>query len=139
MSLRNAHPGLVPGERPGQSCLDIKLYDRGALPLVGARPVPETAQYLKDRVAELAQIEGGLCPSGSSATRRHFVLRPARILPTWSRDRVCPLWDFCYCDVCRANFKALDWWIPWIWKTRPPIRVDARWDALSAVASECRD
>ncbi len=69
---------------------------------------PETAQYLKDRVAELAQIEGlaGVHLDFIRYPDAIFALRPARI-PQRGPDRVYPLWDFCYCDVCRADFKAL--------------------------------
>jgi len=138
MSLRNAHPDWYQVNALGQSCLDIKLYDREHYRwLCPSRP--ETAQYLKDRVAELAQIEG------LAGVHLDFIRYPDAILPyglhesrNVVQDRVYPLWDFCYCDVCRANFKALTGTDPMDLEdpTSDPSWMQYRWDALSAVASE---
>jgi uncharacterized lipoprotein YddW (UPF0748 family) len=138
MSLRNAHPDWYQVNALGQSCLDIKLYDREHYRwLCPSRP--ETAQYLKDRVAELAQIEG------LAGVHLDFIRYPDAILPyglhesrNVVQDRVYPLWDFCYCDVCRVNFKALTGVDPMDLEdpTSDPRWMQYRWDALSAVASE---
>ncbi|MFA5302683.1 MAG: hypothetical protein WC395_08360, partial [Bacteroidales bacterium] len=104
MNLRNAHPDWYQVNALGESCLDIKLYNREHYRwLCPSRP--ETAQYLKDRVSELAQIEG------LTGVHLDFIRYPDAILPyglhesrNVVQDRVYPLWDFCYCDVCRANF-----------------------------------
>ena len=138
MSLRNAHPDWYQVNALGQSCLDIKLYDREHYRwLCPSRP--ETAQYLKDRVAELAQIEG------LAGVHLDFIRYPDAILPyglhesrNVVQDRVYPLWDFCYCDVCRADFKALTGVDPMDLEdpTSDQRWMQYRWDALSAVASE---
>jgi uncharacterized lipoprotein YddW (UPF0748 family) len=138
MSLRSAHPDWYQVNALGQSCLDINLYDREHYRwLCPSRP--ETTQYLKDRVAELAQIEG------LTGVHLDFIRYPDAILPyglhesrNVVQDRVYPLWDFCYCDVCRANFKALTGMDPMDLEdpTSDPRWMQYRWDALSAVASE---
>ncbi len=138
MSLRNAHPDWYQVNALGQSCLDIKLYGREHYRwLCPSRP--ETAQYLKDRVAELAEIEG------LAGVHLDFIRYPDAILPyglhesrNVVQDRVYPLWDFCYCDVCRANFKALTGVDPMDLEdpTSDPRWMQYRWDALSVVTSE---
>lgn len=116
---------------------NIKLYNREHYRwLCPSRP--ETIQYLKERVAELAQITApGGRPSGfHTLSRRHPALRIARI-PQRSTGPGVSAVDFCYCDTCRACFKAL---------TADPLDLEDptaderwmqyRWDALSAVTSE---
>lgn len=137
-SLRNAHPDWYQVNALGESCLDIKLYNREHYRwLCPSRP--ETVQYLKERVAELAQIKG------LAGVHLDFIRYPDAILPyglhesrNVVQDRVYPQWDFCYCDTCRACFKALTGVDPLDLKdpTADERWMQYRWDALSAVTSE---
>jgi len=137
-SLRNAHPDWYQMNALGQSCLDIKLYNREHYRwLCPSRP--ETVQYLKERVAELAQIKG------LAGVHLDFIRYPDAILPyglhesrNVVQDRVYPQWDFCYCDTCRSCFKALTGVDPLDLEdpTADERWMQYRWDALSALTSE---
>lgn len=142
MSLRKAHPDWYQVNASGQSCLDIKLYDREHYRwLCPSRQ--ETIQYLKDRVDELAEIEG------LTGIHLDFIRYPDVILPYALhesrhvvQDKVYPQWDFCYCDVCRKNFKDKTGIDPIELKdpTSNAEWMQYRWDALSNVASEvCKE
>lgn len=142
MSLRRAHPDWYQVNALGQSCLDIKLYNREHYRwLCPSRP--ETIQYLKDRVAELAEIKG------LAGIHLDFVRYPDAILPyglqksrNVVQDKVYPQWDFCYCDVCRKNFKDKTGIDPLDLKdpTANAQWMQYRWDALANVASEvCKE
>ena len=138
LSLRNAHPDWYQVNALGESCLNIKLYNREHYRwLCPSRP--ETIQYLKERVAELAQIKG------LAGVHLDFIRYPDAILPyglqesrNVVQDRVYPQWDFCYCDTCRACFKALTGVDPLDLEdpTADERWMQYRWDALSAVTSE---
>jgi uncharacterized lipoprotein YddW (UPF0748 family) len=142
MSLRKAHPDWYQVNALGQSCLDIKLYNREHYRwLCPSRQ--ETIQYLKDRVAELGEIKGLV------GIHLDFVRYPDAILPyglqqsrNVVQDKVYPQWDFCYCDVCRKNFKAKTGIDPLDLKdpTSNAQWMQFRWDALANVASEvCKE
>ncbi len=138
MNLRKAHPDWYQVNALGQSCLDINLYNREHYRwLCPSRP--ETLNYLKERVAELAQIEG------LAGIHLDFIRYPDAILPyalqesrNVLQDRVYPLWDFCYCPVCRGRFKALSGIDPMDLEnpTSSEAWMQYRWDALSHVAGE---
>lgn len=138
MSLRNSHPEWYQVNALGESCLDIKLYNREHYRwLCPSRPT--TIEYLKDRVAELAQIEG------LAGIHLDFIRFPDAILPyglhesrNVVQDKVYPLWDFCYCEVCRAKFKELTGIDPLDLEdpTSNAQWMQYRWDALANVASE---
>lgn len=138
MSLRNAHPEWYQVNAQGESCLDIKLYGREHYRwLCPSRP--ETTQYLKERVSELAQIEG------LAGVHLDFIRYPDAILPyglhesrNVVQDKVYPLWDFCYCEVCRAKFKELSGVDPIDLEdpTSNEEWMQYRWDALANMASE---
>jgi len=142
MSLRRAHPDWYQVNALGESCLDIKLYNREHYRwLCPSRP--ETIQYLKERVAELAEIDG------LAGIHLDFIRYPDAILPYGLQesrkvvqDKVYPLWDFCYCDVCRKNFKDKTGIDPMDLKdpTSNAEWMQYRWDALANVASElCKE
>ena len=136
LALRHAHPDWYQVNALGQSCLDIKLYNREHYRwLCPSRP--ETTQYLKERVAELASIKG------LAGVHLDFIRYPDAILPyglhqsrNVVQDKVYPLWDFCYCDTCRENFKALTGIDPLDLEdpTSDARWMQYRWDASSAVA-----
>ena len=137
MALRNAHLDWYQVNAQGESCLDIKLYNREHYRwLCPSRP--EVLDYLKDRVAELAEIKG------LAGIHLDFIRYPDAILPYGLhasrgvvQDKVYPLWDFCYCDACREEFKAqtgidpIDLGEP----TAHPAWMQYRWDALAQMAS----
>ena len=105
-SWRRLHPDFYQVNAQGESCLDIKLYNREHYRwLCPSRE--ENLDYLKDRVRELAQIEG------LAGVHLDFIRYPDAILPYALhesrgvvQDKVYPLWDFCYCEVCREKFKS---------------------------------
>lgn len=73
-SYRRAHPNLYQINAQGESCLDIKLYNREHYRwLCPSRQ--ENINYLKDRVRELAQIEG------LAGVHLDFIRYPDAILP----------------------------------------------------------
>lgn len=105
--LREAHPEWYQVNAQGESCLDIKLYNREHYRWL-CPSHPECTEYLKDRVRELAEIEG------LAGIHLDFIRYPDVILPYGLhesrgvvQDKVYPLWDFCYCETCRAEFKKL--------------------------------
>jgi len=67
---------------------------------------PEVREYLRAVVREIAAVEG------LGSVHLDYVRYPDVILPValWAKyklvqDREHPQFDFCYCDVCRANFR----------------------------------
>ncbi len=137
-TLREAHPEWYQVNAQGESCNDIKLYNREHYRwLCPSRP--EVTEYLKERVRELAEIEG------LDGIHLDFIRYPDVILPYGLhesrgvvQDKVYPLWDFCYCDVCRAEFKKqygidpMDLEDP----TASQEWMQYRWDAMAHMASE---
>ena len=106
-NLRAAHPDWYMVNANDTSCLDIKLYNREHYRwLCPSRP--ETLEYLKERVAELAKIDG------VAGVHLDFIRYPDAILPYGLhesrgvvQDKVYPHWDHCYCGHCRAEFEKL--------------------------------
>ena len=106
-NLRAAHPDWYMVNANDTSCLDIKLYNREHYRwLCPSRP--ETLEYLKARVAELAKIDG------VAGVHLDFIRYPDAILPYGLhesrgvvQDKVYPHWDHCYCEHCRAEFEKL--------------------------------
>lgn len=142
MSWRRAHPDYYQVNAQGESCLDIKLYNREHYRWV-CPSRPENTAYLKERVRELAEIEG------LAGIHLDFIRYPDAILPYALhesrgvvQDKVYPLWDFCYCEVCRNNFKEKTGIDPLTLKdpTSDPQWMQYRWDALANFASEiCKE
>jgi uncharacterized lipoprotein YddW (UPF0748 family) len=137
-ALRAAHPDWYQVNALGESCLDINLYDREHYRWL-CPSKPETTQYLKGRIAELAKIKG------LAGIHLDFIRYPDAILPyglhesrNVVQDRVYPQWDFCYCSTCRENFKALTGVDPLDLQdpTANEQWMQYRWDALSKVAGE---
>lgn len=138
LSWRRAHPDYYQVNAKGESCLDIKLYNREHYRwLCPSRE--ENLEYMKERVRELAAIEG------LAGIHLDFIRYPDVILPyalQESRgvvqDKVYPQWDFCYCDECRRLFKEqtgidpIDLEDP----TSNEAWMQFRFDAMSHFASE---
>lgn len=138
MTLRKAHPEWYQVNAQGESCLDIKLYNREHYRWL-CPSHPEVTEYLKDRVRELAEIDG------LTGIHLDFIRYPDVILPYGLhesrgvvQDKVYPLWDFCYCDNCRENFKKLTGIDP-IELEDPTSNqewMQYRWDLMSKMASD---
>lgn len=137
-SWRRLHPDYYQVNAQGESCLDIKLYNREHYRwLCPSRP--ENTQYLKDRVSELAKIDG------LAGVHLDFIRFPDAILPYALhesrgvvQDKVYPLWDFCYCDVCREKFKSVSGIDPLDLEdpTSNQEWMQFRWDLMSSFASD---
>ena len=138
LTLRKAHPEWYQVNGKGESCLDIKLYNREHYRwLCPTRP--EVIQYLKDRAGELAEIEG-LAGVHLDFIRYSDVILPYGLHKSRGvvQDKVYPQWDFCYCDSCRAAFKKISGIDPM--ELQDPTSnaqwMQYRWDALAHLASE---
>ncbi len=136
-NLRKAHSEWYQVNALGESCADIKLYNREHYRwLCPSRK--ETEEYLRNRVAELAEIRG------LAGVHLDFIRYPDAILPYGLhesrgvfQDKVYPRWDFCYCEVCRDAFRERTGTDPL--ELEDPTSCEAwmqyRWDALTNVAN----
>ncbi|NMB36725.1 MAG: family 10 glycosylhydrolase [Bacteroidales bacterium] len=138
LSLRKAHPEWYQVNAQGKSCADIKLYNREHYRFL-CPTRPEVTEYLKDRVREIAQVEG------LTGIHMDFIRYPDAILPYGLhesrgvvQDKVYPLWDFCYCDECRAAFKEQTGVDPMDIEdpTSDQAWMQFRYDRMSEMASE---
>lgn len=137
-NLRAAHPDWYMVNANDTSCLDIKLYNREHYRwLCPSRP--ETLEYLKARVAELAKIDG------VAGVHLDFIRYPDAILPYGLhesrgvvQDKVYPHWDHCYCEHCRAEFEKLTGIDPMELEdpTSNQEWMKFRWDAVVNIANE---
>jgi len=105
LNLREAHPEWYMVNRNGASVTVNKLYNREHYRFLCPYQ-PGVVEYLKERAAELASIEG------LAGVHMDFIRYPDVILPNKLhesrgvvQDREYPEWDHCYCDVCRELFK----------------------------------
>lgn len=136
--FREAHPELYQVNAQGESCLDIKLYNREHYRWL-CPSHPESTEYLKERVRELAEIDG------LAGIHLDFIRYPDAILPYALhesrgvvQDKVYPLWDFCYCETCRAAFKELSGIDPLDLEdpTSNAEWMQFRWDLMAKMASD---
>lgn len=105
-TLRKAHPEWYQVTAKGESLADIKMYKREHYRFLC--PNHEgVMDYMKERVREIAAIEG------VAGIHMDFIRYPDAMLPYALhesrgvvQDRIYPDWDCCYCDECRAKFKA---------------------------------
>lgn len=138
MSLRNTHPDWYQVNGEGNNLNDIRLYNRPYYKFLCPNHEGVT-DYLKDRVRELAEVDG------LAGIHLDFIRYPDAILPYGLhksrgvvQDKVYPLWDCCYCDECRAKFKAqygidpMDLENP----TECPEWMQFRWDTMAKFASD---
>ena len=137
-TLRDAHPEWYQVNGNGESCADIKLYNREHYRFV-CPSHDGVVEYMKDRVREIAEVPG------LAGIHMDFIRYPDAILPYGLhksrgvvQDKVYPLWDHCYCDECRAAFKEkygidpLDLEDP----TANEDWMQFRWDLMAGYASE---
>jgi len=105
-ALLKAHPEWYEVNGLGESLAEIEMYNRKHYRFLC--PTHDGVEdYLKDRVRELAEVEG------LTGIHLDFIRYPDAILPYGLhesrgvvQDKVYPQWDCCYCDECRAAFKA---------------------------------
>lgn len=105
LNLRQAHPDWYQVNGLGQSLTEYKMYDREHYRFL-CPSHEEVTEYLKDRVRELAEVDG------LTGIHLDFIRYPDAILPYGLhesrgvvQDKVYPTWDCCYCDNCRKLFK----------------------------------
>jgi len=105
ITLREAHPEWYMVNRNGESVTVNKLYGREHYRFLCPYQ-PGVVEYLKDRAAEIAEIEG-LAGVHMDFIRYPDVILPNKLQPSRGvvQDKEYPEWDHCYCDVCRALFK----------------------------------
>jgi len=137
-TLREAHPEWYMVNRNGESCNVNKLYGREHYRFLCPNQ-PGVVEYLKERAAELADIEG-LAGVHMDFIRYPDVILPSKLQPSRGvvQDQEYPEWDHCYCDVCRALFKEQTGIDPL--DLEDPAHNDAwkkfRYDGIVKVASE---
>lgn len=105
-NLLDAHPEWYQINGLGESLAEIEMYGRKHYRFLCPNHEGVT-EYLKDRVRELAEIEG------LDGIHLDFIRYPDAILPYGLhasrgvvQDKVYPQWDCCYCEECRAKFQA---------------------------------
>lgn len=137
-NLRKAHPDWYQVNAQGESCLDIKLYNREHYRWL-CPSHPEAVEYLKERVRELAEVDG------LTGIHLDFIRYPDAILPYALhesrgvvQDRVYPLWDFCYCPECRKLFNERSGIDPMDLEdpTSNQEWMEFRWEQMARMASE---
>lgn len=104
-NLREQHHDWYAINRNGESTADIKLYTREHYRFLCPNN-EDAVEYMKERVREIAEIDG------VTGIHMDFIRYPDAILPRglWEsrgvyQDQVYPLYDFCYCDRCRSEYK----------------------------------
>ena len=104
--VRENHPEWFSVSRNGDSSLDRPPYVDYYRWLCPSRP--EVVRYLADQVAEIA------AQPGLTGVHLDYVRHPDVILPVglWAKydlvqDQEYPEFDFCYCEVCRRQFRIM--------------------------------
>lgn len=105
LNLRQAHPDWYQVNGLGESLTEYKMYGREHYRFL-CPSHEEVTEYLKDRVRELAEVDG------LTGIHLDFIRYPDAILPYGLhesrgvvQDKVYPTWDCCYCDNCRSLYK----------------------------------
>lgn len=136
--LRKAHPDWYQVNGLGESLNDIKMYGREHYRFLCPNHEGVT-EYLKDRIREIAEVEG------LTGIHLDFIRYPDAILPYGLhqsrgvvQDKVYPQWDCCYCDECRAKFKAQTGIDPLELEDpgTNPEWLQFRWDSMAEMSSE---
>jgi len=99
------HPEWYSKNRNGESCADHPPYVNYYRWLCPSRP--EVQQYLEQQVTDILNkdyIDG----IHLDYVRYCDVILPVNLWDHYGLDQTkeLPAYDFCYCDVCQANFKA---------------------------------
>lgn len=102
----------------------------------------EVRAYLRSFVGELAAVEG-LASIHLDYIRYPDVILPIALWPKYNlvQDKEYPDFDFCYCDVCRARFKAQSGTDPKDLADPPASAawLQYRYDMITRVVSELYD
>ena len=103
-SLQQQHPEWYSVSRNGDSSLAKPPYIPSYQWLCPSRP--EVREWLGDTVTELAAYDG-LAGIHLDYIRHPDVILPAQLQPKYGlvQDREFAEYDFCYCDVCREEFR----------------------------------
>jgi hypothetical protein len=98
------HPEWYSVSREGYSCLEKQPYVGYYKWLCPSKP--EVAEYLKERMNNTMQIKG-LSGFHMDYIRHPDVILPIALWPKYGliQDHEMPEYDYCYCDLCRSNFK----------------------------------
>ena len=103
---------------------------------------PEVREHLRGFVADLAAVDG-LASVHLDYIRYPDVILPIALWPKYKlvQDKEYPEFDFCYCDVCRAQFKQRSGLDP---RDLPDPPSNAAWlqyryDTITAIVSELYD
>ena len=135
--LMRDHPDWYVVSRDGRSAHDDPPYVPYYRFLCPTRP--EVRRYLRGKLAEALDVEGmaGACLD--------YVRFPDVILPRalWEKydlvqNEELPRFDFCYCNVCREAFHALEGIDPLELPDPPadPVWRRFRWDAVTRLVNE---
>jgi len=102
--VQKNHPDWFMISRKGDSSLEKPPYVNYYTWLCPTRP--EVQEYMARRVADLADIQG-LAGVHLDYIRYPDVILPVGIQPKYNlvQDREYPEFDFCYCPVCREQFR----------------------------------
>lgn len=102
--VREEHPEWFDVNRRGESSLEKPVYVSYYKFLCPSRP--EVHAFLQKRVRELAQYDE-LDGIHLDYIRHPDVILPVGLQPRYGivQDREYPEYDYCYCDVCRRDFK----------------------------------
>ncbi len=103
--IRLEHPEWFSVNRNGESTVDKPAYVDYYKFLCPSRP--EVQQFIQQRVAELAQYPA-LDGIHLDYIRYPDVILAEALQPAYGivQDREYPQYDYCYCEVCRSEFKA---------------------------------
>ncbi|MEE2659566.1 MAG: family 10 glycosylhydrolase [Candidatus Latescibacterota bacterium] len=103
--IMQAHPEWYDVNRNGESAVDKPAYVDYYRFLCPSRPGVQ--DFLRHRVSELAAIEG-LDGIHLDYIRFPDVILAEGLQPNYNivQDREYPEYDYCYCDLCRSDFKA---------------------------------
>lgn len=106
-NVQQEHPEWFSVSRNGDSSLEKPPYVGYYKWLCPTRP--EVLEYLKEDIARLARH------SGLTGIHLDYIRHPDVILPVglWEKynlvqDKEYPEFDFCYCEVCREEFRKLE-------------------------------
>jgi uncharacterized lipoprotein YddW (UPF0748 family) len=105
--IRKEHPDWYAVNRKGESAAEKPAYVESYRFLCPSHP--EVHEYLKTIVTELCQYDT-LAGVHLDYIRYPDVILPKAIQPRYglTQDREYPEFDYCYCDLCRRDFKAAE-------------------------------
>ncbi len=138
--MQKEHPEWYTVSRNGVSVVDKPPYVDYYKWLCPSRP--EVHEYLKQRVANLAQMDG-LAGVHLDYIRYCDVILPIALQPKYKlvQDKEYPEFDFCYCSACRQTFKNQEGVDP-LELPDPPASTawrKYRWDSVTKIVNTLAD